>query len=80
MTVRKFIDSGIDLSWNKNIYLSYQKIPYEYLQVRISDDYRGFPLEVQDLLLAEFDEFLDFEITNITACSGHDRGIDICIY
>ena len=80
MTVRKFIDSSIDLSWNKNIYLSYQKIPYEYLQVRISDDYRGFPLEVQDLLLAEFDEFLDFEITNITACSGYDRGIDICIY
>lgn len=80
MTVRKFIDSSIDLSWNKNIYLSYQKIPYEYLQVRISDDYRGFPLEVQDLLLEEFDEFLDFEITNITACSGHDRGIDICIY
>lgn len=80
MTLRKFIDSSIDLSWNKNIYLSYQKIPYEYLQVRISDDYRGFPLEVQDLLLAEFDEFLDFEITNITACSGYDRGIDICIY
>lgn len=79
MTVRKFIDSSIDLSWNKNIYLIYQKIPYEYLQVRISDDYRGFPLEVQDLLLAEFDEFLDFEITNITACSGYDRGIDICI-
>lgn len=80
MTLRKFIDSSIDLSWNKNIYLSYQKIPYEYLQVRISDDYRGFPLEVQDLLLAEFDDFLDFKITNITACSGHDRGIDICIY
>lgn len=80
MTLRKFIDSSIDLSWNKNIYLSYQKIPYEYLQVRISDDYRGFPLEVQDLLLAEFDEFLDFEITNITACGGPTRGIDICIY
>lgn len=80
MTLRKFIDSSIDLSWNKNIYLSYQKIPYEYLQVRVSDDYRGFPLEVQDLLLAEFDEFLDLEITNITACSGLDRGIDICVY
>lgn len=80
MTVRKLIDSSIDLSWNKNIYLSYQKIPYEYLQVRISDDYRGFPLEVQDLLLEEFDEFLDFEITNITACCGPNRGIDICIY
>lgn len=80
MTVRKLIDSSIDLSWNKNIYLSYQKIPYEYLQVRISDDYRGFPLEVQDLLLEEFDEFLDFEITNITACCGPNRGIDICVY
>lgn len=80
MTLREFIDSSIDLSWNKNIYLSYQKIPYEYLQVRISDDYRGFPLEVQDLLLEEFDEFLDFEITNITACCGPNRGIDICIY
>lgn len=80
MTVRKFIDSSINFSWNKSVYLSYQKNPYEYIQVKIPDDYRGLPLEVQDLLLAEFDEFLDFEITNIIACSGHDRGIDICIY
>lgn len=80
MTVRKFIDSSIDFSWNKSIYLSYQKNPYEYIQVKIPDDCRGFPYRIQDLLLEEFDEFLDFEITNITACCGPNRGIDICVY
>ena len=38
MTVRKFIDSSIDFSWNKSIYLSYQKNPYEYIQVKIPDN------------------------------------------
>lgn len=79
MTVRKFIDSSIDFSWNNTIYLSYQKIPYEYLQVDIPDDYTGFPYKVQDLLLAEFNKFLDLEITNIISC-GPGRALDICIY
>ena len=81
MTVREFINSGIDLSWNETIYLSYQKIPYEYMGVDIPFDDIGFPDRVRDLLLIKFEEYLDYNITCITSVHNivYD-GLDICLY
>lgn len=81
MTLRKFINSGIDLSWNETIYLSYQKIPYEYMGVNIPFDDIGFPDRVRDLLLIKFEKYLDCNITCITSIHNtvYD-GLDICLY
>ena len=79
MTVREFLESDIDLSWNKCILLQYEKFPDRLLEVEIPEYLNGFPYDVVEMCEKEFETYLDYKIeTLLPTWTG--RGIVLSLF
>lgn len=79
MTVREFLESDIDLSWNEYILLQYEKFPDKYLEVEIPRYLNGFPYNIMEICEQKFEPYLDNEIiTLLPTWTG--RGIILSLF
>lgn len=79
MTVREFLESDIDLSWNKCILLQYEKFPDRYLEVEIPEYLNGFPYNIVEICEEKFDAYLDYELTTLLP-TWTGRGIVLSLF
>ena len=82
MTVKEFLDSGIDMSWTDFIMLYIEKFPPESIKVNVVDRYdlEGYPDSFAALCKHRFRIFLDYPITTLTAeRDGKETGLCISI-
>ena len=72
MTVREFLNSGIDISYNDEIILYIEKFPPTSLVVENPQYLWGFPDDCRVRCEEKFKDYLDYNLETITV-SGTDE-------
>lgn len=72
MTVREFLNSGIDISYNDEIALYIEKFPPTSLVVENPQYLWGFPDDCRVRCEEKFKDYLDYNLETITV-SGTDE-------
>lgn len=67
MTVREFLNSGIDISWNDKIVLYIEKFPPESIFVENPQYLWGFPDDCRVRCEEKFKQYLDNTLETITS-------------
>lgn len=66
MTIKDFLESGIDLSWNHKIALTYEKFPHRHIIVEIPEYLNGFPEDIKIMCEKSFAVYLDYPLETLT--------------
>lgn len=66
MTIKDFLESGIDLSYNRAIALTYEKFPHRHIIVEIPEYLNGFPEDIKIMCEESFAAYLNYSLETIT--------------
>ena len=66
MTILDFLESGIDLSWNPQIALTYEKFPHLHIMVEIPEYLNGFPEDIKIMCEEKFAPYLNCTLETMT--------------
>lgn len=77
MTILEFLESGIDLSWNHQIALTYEKFPHRHIRVEVPEYLNGFPQDIKIMCEESFAAYLDYSLETITV-EDFD-GLTLCL-
>lgn len=66
MTIKDFLESGIDLSYNRAIALTYEKFPHSHIIIEIPEYLKGFPEDVKAMCEESFAPYLDYSLETLT--------------
>ena len=66
MTILDFLESGIDLSWNHQIALIYEKFPHCHIIVEIPEYLNGFPEVIKIMCEKKFALYLNYTLETMT--------------
>ena len=80
MTVREFLESDIDLSWNECILLQYEKFPDSFLEVEVPEYLNGFPYDVVETCEKEFEKYLDYKLKTLLPTWTGGSGIILSLF
>lgn len=77
MTIREFLESGVDLSYNRAIALTYEKFPHSHIIVEIPEYLNGFPDDIRQQCEESFAAYLDYSLETITV--DDFNGLTLCL-